>query len=172
MYKVKHIPTGLYYQPVTSSGTNLGKKGKIYETSSSCLSGSEDYIIIDIKKSSPIYRKFVGILDMKYGLRKDNSKFGFMYCKIPKSDFEKEFLPVDINTLENIITKQREKYIDNDIVQTCLNEIIAQIIGETVNVKSKNNIPNIDELVKSVKEIKDSKERTEELFKNLHSMLS
>lgn len=45
MYKVRHIPTGLYYQPVTSSGTNLGKKGKIYETTSSCLSGSEDYIM-------------------------------------------------------------------------------------------------------------------------------
>ena len=172
MYKVKHIPTGLYYQPVTSSGTNLGKKGKIYETSSSCLSGSEDYIIIDIKKISPIYRDFAGILDMKYGLKKAGAKFGYVYCKIPKSDFEKEYLPVDINTLENIISKQREKYIDNDIVQTCLNEIIEQITGEKVNVKSKNNVPNMDELVKSVRELKVSKERTEGLFKNLHSMLS
>lgn len=51
MYKVKHIPTGLYYQPVTSSGTNLGKKGKIYETTSSCLSGGCNYIILDIKKN-------------------------------------------------------------------------------------------------------------------------
>ncbi len=127
-YKVRHIPTGLYYQPVTSSGTNLSKKGKIYETSSSCLSGSEDYIIIDIKKESPIYRDFAGILDMKYGLNKSSAKFGFVYCKIPKSDFEKEILPVDINTLKNIIEKQKKKYYNSIPVKQCLDEILKQLI--------------------------------------------
>lgn len=126
MYKVKHIPTGLYYQPVTSSGTNLGKKGKIYETTSSCLSGSEDYIILDIKKESPVYRDFAGLLESKYGLQK-SYKFGFVYCKIPKSDFEKEYLPVDINKLENIINEQKSKYRDNDIVKKCLDDILKQL---------------------------------------------
>ena len=34
-YKVKHKETGLYYQPTTSSGSNLGKNGKITELSKS-----------------------------------------------------------------------------------------------------------------------------------------
>ena len=29
-YKVKHKETGLYYQPTTSSGSNLGKNGSVY----------------------------------------------------------------------------------------------------------------------------------------------
>lgn len=50
-YKIKHKETGLYYQPTTSSGSNLGKNGKIYATTSSCLSGYEDYLGITIKKN-------------------------------------------------------------------------------------------------------------------------
>lgn len=143
MYKVRHIPTGLYYQPATSSGTNLGKKGKIYETSSSCLSGSEDYIIIDIKKESPIYRDFAGILDMKYGLNKSGAKFGFVYCKIPKSDFEKEVLPIDINTLKTIIEKQKKKYYDSIPVNQCLDEILEQITCDKIK-HEKGIEPNLD----------------------------
>ena len=58
-YKVKHKETGLYYQPTTSSGSNLGKNGKIYATTSSCLSGNEDYIGITIKKESVLYKKYI-----------------------------------------------------------------------------------------------------------------
>lgn len=166
MYKVKHIPTGLYYQPVTSSGTNLGKKGKIYETSSSCLSGSEDYIIIDIKMQSPIYRDFAGILDMKYGLKKSGAKFGYVYCKIPKSDFEKEFLPVDINTLKNIFEVQKKKYYDSFPVKQCLDEIIEQLTFDKTSEIKKDN--SIDEIVKQVRELEESRSRTEELMKNFN----
>lgn len=32
-YRLKHLPTGLYYQPYRHGGSNLSKKGKIYQTS-------------------------------------------------------------------------------------------------------------------------------------------
>ena len=57
-YKVKHKYTGLYYQPTTASGSNMGKKGKVYTSeNNSCLTGSYDTIGITIKKDSPIYLK-------------------------------------------------------------------------------------------------------------------
>ena len=31
-YKVKHIPTGLYFQPHKHRGSHLSKNGKIYQT--------------------------------------------------------------------------------------------------------------------------------------------
>lgn len=31
-YKVKHVPTGLYYQPHKHRGSHLSKSGKIYQT--------------------------------------------------------------------------------------------------------------------------------------------
>lgn len=30
MYRIKHIPTGLYYQPRKYRGNNLSKNGKVY----------------------------------------------------------------------------------------------------------------------------------------------
>lgn len=170
MYKVKHIPTGLYYQPVTSSGTNLGKKGKIYETTSSCLSGGCNYIILDIKKESPVYRDFAGVLESKYGLKK-SPKFGFVYVKVPKSDFEKEYLPVDINTLKNIFEKQKDKYRDNDIVKKCLDEILEQITGEKAKQHKKDKEPNLDELIKAVRENVESTNRTKEFLQKINEFL-
>jgi len=34
MYRLKHIPTGLYYQPLKHRGSHLSKSGKIYQTNS------------------------------------------------------------------------------------------------------------------------------------------
>ena len=36
-YKLKHVPTGLYYQPFKHRGSNLSKLGKIYQTKSNIL---------------------------------------------------------------------------------------------------------------------------------------
>ncbi len=33
-YKMKHIPTGLYFQPHKHRGSHLSKNGKIYQTAS------------------------------------------------------------------------------------------------------------------------------------------
>jgi hypothetical protein len=37
-YKLKHIPTGYYYQPHKFRGSHLSKNGKIYQTNSNGLS--------------------------------------------------------------------------------------------------------------------------------------
>lgn len=36
-YKIKHIPTGLYFQPHKHRGSHLSKSGKIYQTNSNGL---------------------------------------------------------------------------------------------------------------------------------------
>lgn len=36
-YKLKHIPTGLYYQPLKYRGSNFSKLGKIYQTKTNIL---------------------------------------------------------------------------------------------------------------------------------------
>ena len=36
-YKLKHVPTGLYYQPIKHRGSNLSKLGKIYQTKTNLL---------------------------------------------------------------------------------------------------------------------------------------
>lgn len=38
MYRLKHVPTGLYYQPHKHRGSNLSKRGKIYQTATHGLS--------------------------------------------------------------------------------------------------------------------------------------
>lgn len=42
-YKVKHVPTGLYYQPHKHRGSNVSKRGKIYETATHGLSSAFKY---------------------------------------------------------------------------------------------------------------------------------
>lgn len=42
-YKLKHVPTGLYYQPHKHRGSNLSKRGKIYQTSTNGLSSAIKY---------------------------------------------------------------------------------------------------------------------------------
>lgn len=34
IYKMKHIPTGLYFQPHKHRGSHLSKSGKVYQTNS------------------------------------------------------------------------------------------------------------------------------------------
>lgn len=46
-YRLKHIPTGLYFQP-TNNWNNLSKKGKIYTGNSNGLTGCQDTITLDI----------------------------------------------------------------------------------------------------------------------------
>ena len=39
-YKLKHVPTGMYYQPHKYHGSNLSKRGKIYQTTVHGLSSA------------------------------------------------------------------------------------------------------------------------------------
>jgi hypothetical protein len=40
IYKLKHVPTGLYYQPHKHRGSNLSKRGKVYQTATHGLSSA------------------------------------------------------------------------------------------------------------------------------------
>ena len=68
VYLVMLLPIGLFIffaslKPETRAYRELyGKNGKIYATTSSCLSGNEDYIGITIKKESVVYKKYINIL--------------------------------------------------------------------------------------------------------------
>jgi len=67
-YRLKHISTGLYYQPRKHMGSNLSKKGKVYLNGTHGLSGafntnkqypdSEQYKLFPVfcKPNSTIYK--------------------------------------------------------------------------------------------------------------------
>lgn len=64
-YKIKHKPTGLYYQPISHRGSHFSKRGKIYQTKSNILNlryysdGSpRKEIIIEAHKDTLIYKEF------------------------------------------------------------------------------------------------------------------
>ena len=55
-YKLKHKPTGLYYQPIRGYGSNLSKLGKIYQTRLHGLSQAFKYAkLFPDRKSSQIF---------------------------------------------------------------------------------------------------------------------
>lgn len=55
-YRIKHIPTGLYYRP--STDTNLTKRGKSYVTGGNILTCSKsEYIHISLRVESEAYKK-------------------------------------------------------------------------------------------------------------------
>lgn len=76
MYKLKHIPTGLYYQPV-KDGNNLSKRGKIYQTKQNPLTMSyysdgnkRKKLYISVSKRSTLFKQVESILtwrDARYG---------------------------------------------------------------------------------------------------------
>ena len=78
IYKLKHIPTGLYYQPHKHRGSNLSKRGKIYQTATHGLSSAfrtreyykernnedtHNTFTVYCPKDSQVYKQTVGILN-------------------------------------------------------------------------------------------------------------
>jgi len=65
IYKLKHEPTGLYYQPI-KSGSNLSARGKIYQTAANGLSEALRYkqetFIIYVNVNTALYRKLKDII--------------------------------------------------------------------------------------------------------------
>lgn len=85
-YRVKHIPTGLYYKP---GKLNLSKTGKVYMDGSSVLgSTGSNIIIVSIRKCSKIHEA------TKDKIQWEPSRFmyGYMVAKLPVNEFEKEEL--------------------------------------------------------------------------------
>lgn len=99
LYKLKHKPTGLYYQPVRGrfnrNKTNLSKRGKVYQTQSNALNGVGDTITINVSEKQYDSNKelfnSLGIYDSNeryYGSYHDPEYI--LRCK--KSDFEIEYI--------------------------------------------------------------------------------
>ncbi len=64
-YKLKHVPTGLYYQPHKHRGSHLSKKGKIYQTNTNGVeSGNYGHktFTIACEKGSTIHKITESIL--------------------------------------------------------------------------------------------------------------
>lgn len=79
-YKVKHIPTGLYFQPHKHRGSHLSKNGKIYQTKTNGLSNRSGYKCFRIacQKDSQIHKLTKNILcwsDYTYGQLYTNTNF-------------------------------------------------------------------------------------------------
>lgn len=100
IYKLKHKPTGLYYQPArgrwSGQKTNLSKKGKIYQSGINGLMGKSDTITINV--SNRQYKENKEIFD-SLGIYDINERYCYGSCRTPeymlrckKSDFEKEYI--------------------------------------------------------------------------------
>lgn len=65
-YKLKHIPTGLYFQPHRHRGSHLSKNGKIYQTKTNGLSSAKkenrDTFQIMCEKNSRIHKSTMELL--------------------------------------------------------------------------------------------------------------
>ena len=83
-YRLKHIPTGLYYQP-SKGGNNLSKRGKVYLTKSNPLSIDRgcDYIWIGLNVNSEVYRTYGESL---LELEECPYKGGVMQCRVRKEN--------------------------------------------------------------------------------------
>lgn len=89
-YRLKHIPTGLYYQP-TKGSSNLSKQGKVYLTNANALTyqSGVSYIWIDLKKEGQIYRIYG---DKLPELREHPYNCSVMQGRVLKDKFEKEYI--------------------------------------------------------------------------------
>ena len=89
-YRLKHIPTGLYYQP-SKGGNNLSIRGKVYLTKSNPLSMDRgcDYIWVDLNAKSKVYQTYGEFL---LELEECAYKGGIMQGRVPKEKFKIEYI--------------------------------------------------------------------------------
>lgn len=85
-YRVKHIPSGLYYQPARGyAKSNLSKTGKAYITNVNPLtSKGRDYIYIQVDKYARVFNSVKGLFPL-------NNEGNIEY-RCPKDQFKIEEL--------------------------------------------------------------------------------
>lgn len=69
-YKMKHLPTGLYFQPHKHRGSHLSKAGKIYQTASNGIDTgnyNKKTFTVACQKDSQIHKLTSDILDWQPG---------------------------------------------------------------------------------------------------------
>lgn len=85
-YRIKHIPTGLYYKPGVS---NLSKTGKVYQTANNILTYvCRGVVPVEVRKGSKIYEATKD----KIQWESERFHYGCMAAKLPITEFEKEEL--------------------------------------------------------------------------------
>nr|DAK36197.1 MAG TPA: hypothetical protein [Caudoviricetes sp.] len=84
-YRIKHKPTGLYYQP-TINGNNLSKTGKVYLTNNSVLNGTDTFIFISLNERGKLYKEYGKYFPTLKPYHLD------MTGRVAKTEFEKEEL--------------------------------------------------------------------------------
>lgn len=84
VYKVKHLPTGLWYKP---GSTNLDPVGKIYNSKSTMLSSKGEYtgIRIRVQKNTKVYKEYGERIEweakMRAGYRSNAREVSFITSK-------------------------------------------------------------------------------------------
>ena len=90
MYRLKHKPTGMYYQPHRHRGSNLSRKGKVYQTGthglSSAFKSTNRTFKIYVEQYSTVYEK---TKDMLFYVE-CSSKYNQMVAGTLVSDWEIE----------------------------------------------------------------------------------
>lgn len=85
-YRIKHIPTGLYYKP---GEVNLSKTGKVYQTANNILTYvSRDAVLVEVSKGSKIHEATKD----KIQWESSRSRPWHVVAKLPITEFEKEEL--------------------------------------------------------------------------------
>lgn len=91
IYRLKHLPTGLYYQPHKHRGSHLSKKGKIYQTSTHGLSSEMQnktlYFRIRVADNSVVHRLTKDVLVY----HKCKYAYNQLYADTLVSDWVKEY---------------------------------------------------------------------------------
>ena len=86
LYKLKHIQTGLYYNPGVN---NLSKKGKIYTTNSNVITMYNNLpFIISVCNNSNVYKQTKDILNWE----QSKCMSSRMILKVSPEDFIKEYI--------------------------------------------------------------------------------
>lgn len=91
-YRLKHVPTGLYYQPHKHRGSNLSEKGKIYQSSTHGLSSTARkafrensletaLFTVQCEKNSKVHKKTLNIISWKDCRFSHNQVIGETFLK-------------------------------------------------------------------------------------------
>lgn len=114
-FKLRHIPSGLFYQPHKHGGSNLSKKGKIYQNDNHGLrdefrkleQGVENVTIqIRVSKNSAVYEV---IKDM-YEFEKERYSYNGLQTSVAAEEWEKAYLEdIKQEAIEEIVADIRNK---------------------------------------------------------------
>jgi len=141
MYKIKHIPTGLYYQPHKHRGSNISKRGKVYQTSTHGLSSAfrsaerhpnvaqRQTFSIFVQKDSPIHKqlKDVFVWEESYGwqMKAETNVSDWVIEKIGEDKIKQQIVAIISYNQEDFDHHIRHYLHDNNIpFQAVSNKII------------------------------------------------